>query len=204
MSVRIGLTGGIAAGKSTVAARLAELGAYVIDYDVLAREVVKPGSEGLQAIVQAFGEQALDASGQLNRAWMASQIFGQGAKADARERLDAIEHPLITALAITTEQSQADSAVIVHDIPLLADVIEQLPFSFDHVVTVEAPERVRIARMVAERGLSETQAKQRIASQSSAAERKAIADVVIDAEQSKTAMLKDVDALYAQWLAEAE
>lgn len=208
MVVRIGLTGGIAAGKSTVSARLKELGALVIDYDQLAREVVQPGTSGLQAIAEAFGPESLNADGTLNRAWMAEQVFSSKAKANARERLDAIEHPLINDLAIKAEQDNASAnqpkQIIVHDIPLLAEVIDTMPFDFNHIVTVEAPESVRIDRMMHERGLSKAQAEARIATQSTETERKRIADIVIDAAQPKATMLSEVDDLYANWLSEAK
>lgn len=210
--MRVGLTGGIAAGKSTVAARLRELGATVIDYDLLARLVVAPGSEGLRRIVAEFGSDALAADGGLDRAWMAGHVFGADAPAGARERLDAIEHPLIYAEASRMERGviaacdHADGGagggtlVVVHDVPLLAEVIDTIPFRFDHIVTVEAPETMRIARMMGERGMSREQAEGRIRNQSSEAARRAIADIVVDSTQSIEQMFEDVDRLYAQWI----
>ena len=105
--IRVGLTGGIAAGKSTVAARFRELGASVVDYDDLARAVVAPGGEGLRRIVEEFGERAVGADGTLDRAWMADHVFGADAAPGARERLDAIEHPLIYQEAERIEQRLA-------------------------------------------------------------------------------------------------
>ena len=153
MSIRIGLTGGIAAGKSTVAARMRELGALVIDYDGLAHEIVAPGGVALPRIAAVFGPDALLADGSLNRAWLAERVFGRDAAPGARERLDDIEHPLIYAEAARLERRNPGAKVIVHDVPLLTEVIRSIPFQFDHIVTVEAPEQMRIRRMVATRGM---------------------------------------------------
>ncbi len=215
--IRIGLTGGIAAGKSTVAARLRELGAYVIDYDVLAAAVVAPGSEGMRQIVRAFGVRAMREDGTLNRAWMAEHIFGVAADRDARDRLDAIEHPLIYELAKRKDREfRCDSSrrthgpdgvrvdgcrVIVHDVPLLAEVIDVIPFAFEHIVTVEAPESVRIERMMHARAMSRAQAEDRIRHQTNRENRLKIADIVIDATQPIERMFETVDTLYDQWTA---
>lgn len=207
MVIRIGLTGGIAAGKSTVSRRLGELGATIVDYDILARKIVEPGGAALPRIVEVFGDRAVGDDGTLDRAWLADQVFGAHADPRARQRLDAIEHPLIYQLAqqLDAEASCKDSnAVIVHDIPLLAEVIQDLPFRFDHIVAVEAPQDVRIGRMVRTRGMSQAQAQARIASQSPQSARMAIADVVVDATVDLPAMLARVDALYAAWLGEAK
>ncbi|MBW3091395.1 dephospho-CoA kinase [Bifidobacterium sp. 82T10] len=209
--MRIGLTGGIAAGKSTASRRLAELGATVIDYDLLARHVVAPGSVGLGRIADEFGPAAIGRDGGLDRAWMADHAFGPNAPDGARERLDAIEHPLIYDEAARLEHDAIaafDHAgagngdrtlVIVHDVPLLAEVIGTIPFRFDHIVTVEAPIDVRIARMMGERGMSREQAEGRVRHQSDEATRRGIADVVIDSTQSIEQMFDAVDRLYADW-----
>ena len=184
--MRIGLTGGIAAGKSTVSARLAELGACVIDYDMLARKVVEPCGAALPRIVETFGGQVLRADGTLDRAWLAEHVFGPFAEPGSRERLDSIEHPLIYREAERLEQTERASrphAVIVHDIPLLAEVVDALPFRFDHIATVEACDRIR--------------------HQASAAQRLAIADTIIDSTQSLEQMFEQVDRLYGQWNEEA-
>lgn len=208
---RIGLTGGIAAGKSTVSAHLRNLGATVIDYDALARLIVAPGSEGLARIVDEFGPEALSASGSLNRAWMAEHVFGRNAEVGARERLDAIEHPLIYAQASRLEREACKACandgmscktthVIVHDVPLLAEVFDSIPFHFNHVVTVEAPIAVRISRMMGERGMTREQALDRIRHQTDDATRRAIADIVIDSTQPVEQMFEVVDRLYASWM----
>ena len=200
--IRIGLTGGIAAGKSTVAARLRELGAVLIDYDALACKVVEPGSAGLRRIVERFGPDALDRQGGLNRRWVAQHVFsGPNAESES-QALDGIEHPLIYELASETERhALADNsdAIVVHDIPLLAEVMDDLPFRFDHVITVEAPESVRVERMVRTRGMSEAQALDRIAHQPSRERREEIADAVIDSSQSMERMFEYVDTLMRQW-----
>ena len=204
--MRIGLTGGIAAGKSTVSARLAELGACVSDYDMLAREVGEPGGAALPRIVEAFGGQVLRADGTLDRAWLAEHVFGPFAEPGSRERLDSIEHPLIYREAERLEQTERayrPHAVIVHDIPLLAEVVDALPFRFDHIATVEAPEEARIERMVATRGMTRDQACDRIRHQASAAQRLAIADTIIDSTQPLEQMFEQVDRLYSQWNEEA-
>lgn len=200
--MRIGLTGGIAAGKSTVAARLAGLGAFLIDYDALAHAVVEPGGAALPEIVKVFGTDALNADGTLNRAWMAEHVFGPAAAPDARERLDGIEHPLIYRKAERLEQKERSlhpHAIIVHDIPLLAEVIDSIPFRFDRIVTVEAPEQTRINRMIETRGMTRRQAFDRIRHQSSEAQRRVIANDVIDSDQPLEQMFEQVDRLYSQW-----
>ncbi|MBT1172988.1 dephospho-CoA kinase [Bifidobacterium sp. MA2] len=197
--IRIGLTGGIAAGKSTVAARLAELGALHIDYDALARRVVEPGGAALPAIAREFGPDSLNPDGTMNRAWIADHVFGRDAAPGARERLDAIEHPLIYAEAARLECGHPDAAVVVHDVPLLAEVIGSIPFRFDCIVTVEAPVETRIARMIATRGMTRGQAEARIRHQSTCAEREAIADIVIDSTRPVERMFDEVDRLYADW-----
>lgn len=200
--IRIGLTGGIAAGKSTVAARLRELGAVLIDYDALACKVVEPGSAGLRRIVERFGPDALDRQGGLNRRWVAQHVFSGPNAESERQALDGIEHPLIYELASETERhALADNsdAIVVHDIPLLAEVMDDLPFRFDHVITVEAPESVRVERMVRTRGMSEAQALDRIVHQPSRERREEIADAVIDSSQSMERMFEYVDTLMRQW-----
>lgn len=202
--MRIGLTGGIAAGKSTVAARLRELGALHIDYDALARQIVEPGGVALPQIVAEFGSDALNADGTMNRQWIADHIFGKDARTGARERLDAIEHPLIYAEAERLERKHPETIVIVHDIPLLAEVIDTIPFTFDHIVTVEAPVCIRLDRMIEERGMSLEQAEARIRHQSSEEERRAIADIVIDSTHPIPEMLAQVDEIYVGWLTQNE
>ena len=200
--MRIGLTGGIAAGKSTAAARLRALGALHIDYDALARLVVQPGGAALPSIAEAFGPQALLDDGTLNRAWIAEHVFGRAAQPGARERLDAIEHPLIYREAARIEAAHPEARIIVHDVPLLAEVLAkgEIPFAFDHIITVEAPIEERIHRMIAERGMTHEQAEDRIRNQSSQAEREAIADIVIDTSQPMSRTCAIINTLYDRWV----
>lgn len=210
--MRVGLTGGIAAGKSTIAQHLKQMGAYLIDYDQLAREVVEPHGEGMQAIVREFGTSAMMSDGSLNRQRMAAHVFSSEADPDSRKRLDDIEHPLIFSRAAQMEheigqapdRSHCDTyplgGVVVHDVPLLAEVMEVIPFQFDHILTIEAPEGVRIERMMSTRGMSREQAEDRIRHQPSSRQREAIADVVIDSTQPIEQMFEHLDMLFAQWL----
>jgi len=174
--LRIGLTGGIAAGKSTAARRFAHLGARVIDHDELARRVVEPGSAALVDIVSAFGDSVI-VNGTLDRGALAEIVFAQP---HDRERLNDIVHPYVIAAGLAADrQARADGVeVIVHDIPLLVETGQG--DNFDLVVTVSAPEELRLARLVKERGLAPEQAKARIAAQATDAERAAVADVVLD------------------------
>ena len=207
--MRIGLTGGIAAGKSAAADYLRTLGAFVIDYDALARRIVSPGGAALPAIVREFGKKALNSDGTLNRSWIAEQVFGRDAKPGMRERLDGIEHPLIYEEARKEEQCAAANGIsreplIVHDVPLLAEVIDTIPFTFDHILTVEAPEEDRIARMIVTRNMTREQAEDRIRHQSSRAEREAIADAVVDSSGDIEQTRQQIDRRIRQWISEAE
>lgn len=171
---RIGLTGGIGSGKSTVAELFAEHGAYVVDADAIAREVVAPGTPGLQELADAFGPGVLADDGSLDRAALAEIVFSDPS---ARELLNRITHPRIAARTAEILESLPAEAVIIHDVPLLVEA--GLSQAYDVVVVVDAPDEVRVARLI-ERGLSEQDARARIASQASREERLAAADVVID------------------------
>ena len=216
--MRIAVTGGIAAGKSTVVNHLCSLGAFVIDYDVLARKVVEPGSAVLQKIVSIFGENAVKNDGSLNREFIAEHIFGDDVNhKQALSRIESLIHPAIYDLAKTLEGEYISEysrkitnedcceraslrSVIVHDIPLLAQVIDSIPFSFDYIITVEAPKDVRIARMISERKMSKNQAEQRINNQVEEIERKKIADFVVDSTKPMEVMLKSVDSKIKTWM----
>ncbi|QWC85544.1 dephospho-CoA kinase, long form [Nocardioidaceae bacterium] len=176
--MRIGLTGGIASGKSTVSAMLAEHGAYVIDADQLAREAVAPGTAGLAAVVEEFGEQVLDADGAMDRPAVGRIVFGDE---DARRRLEAIIHPRVRALGAEKARMRTDSdpgALVVHDIPLLVETGQA--GDFDAVLVVDVDEATQVRRMVENRGWTEDEARSRIAAQASREERLAAATHVID------------------------
>lgn len=172
--LRVGLTGGIAAGKSLAARTLQELGALVIDSDALAREVVEPGTDGLAAVVDAFGSGMLDGEGRLDRPALAAVVFSD---ADKRNTLNSIVHPRVRARAAELEQQAPAGTVVVHDIPLLVETGQHR--NFDFVLVIDAPEEERIRRMAADRGMSEEAARARIAAQAGTAERAAAADVVL-------------------------
>jgi len=197
---RIGLTGGIASGKSVAARRFAELGAVVIDADELAREAVRRGSAGLDAVVEAFGTDVLTPDGELDRAGLAAVVFHDDAQ---RARLDAIVHPVVRRLAAEREAKAAATdagAVVVHDIPLLVETGQQDDF---HVlVVVHAPAVLRVERLVRLRGLSRHDAEARVAAQADDEARLAAADVVLDGTGSEAELRAQVDALWDRLWAE--
>ncbi len=194
----IGLTGGIAAGKSAVAARWVELGAVEIDADVLAREAVALGTDGLREVTAEFGTDVLLPDGSLDRAALAAVVFSDAQK---REQLEAIVHPRVRQLAEERLNQQKSDAIVVYTVPLLVEADVSLPF--DKVVTVEAPERVRIDRLIETRGLSEEQAVARIKNQASPAERANRADAILNSNQSLQLLLKDAESLWKQCVREA-
>jgi len=197
---RIGLTGGIAAGKSVAARRLAELGAVVVDADVLAREAVAPGTAGLDAVVAAFGPQILAADGSLDRPALAAVVFSDPAR---RARLDAIVHPVVRRLAAEREAAAATAdpeAVVVHDIPLLVETGQADTFHL--VVVVHAPAVLRVERLVRLRGMAREEAEARVAAQAVDDERLAVADVVLDGTGSDADLRRQVDDLWDRLRAE--
>jgi dephospho-CoA kinase len=172
---RVGLTGGVASGKSAVAALLRELGAVVIDSDQLAREVVEPGTPGLAAVVEEFGETVLTGDGHLDRAALGSMVFGDEA---SRRRLEGILHPLIRARAAEAEAEAGPGALVVHDIPLLVETGQA--DRFDAVLVVDVPVETQVERMVRDRGWSAEDARRRVAAQADREERRSVATHVID------------------------
>jgi dephospho-CoA kinase len=192
----IGLTGGIASGKSTVARRLAESGAVVVDADQLAREAVAPGSPGLAAVAAEFGPSILAADGALDRPALGAIVF---ADADARARLNAIVHPEVGRLSrarFGEALAEDPAAVVVYDVPLLAE--SRGAHEFDRVVVVHAPAEERIRRLVEFRGMAEDEARRRVLAQATDEERLAMADDVIDASGTLGATLEQADALWAR------
>jgi dephospho-CoA kinase len=193
--LRVGLTGGAGSGKSTVAARLRERGAIVIDADALARAVVEPGSDGLRQVVAAFGEPMLRPDGSLDRAALAAVVF---ADPERRRELEAITHPRIAARTSELVAAAPDDAVVVHDVPLLVE--KALAPAYDLVVVVDAPVEQRVRRLVG-RGLTEADARARIASQATRAERRAVADVWLDNDGTVADLMAAVDELWRERLA---
>jgi dephospho-CoA kinase len=190
---RIGLTGGIGAGKSLVSVLLAERGAVVIDYDLLAREVVEVGTPAHAAIVERFGTGVLLPSGTLDRPALGAVVFGDD---EARRDLEAITHPAIGTLAWERDAAAPEGAVIVHDHPLLVET--GLAELMDLVVVVDAPEEAQLDRLTRLRRMSEADARSRIAAQATRADRVAAADVVIDNSGSVEDLVPQVDELWAR------
>lgn len=172
---RVGLTGGIASGKSTVSEILRELGAVVIDADALAREVVQKGTPGLVAVVAEFGPDLLTSDGDLDRAAMGALVFNDES---ARRRLEAIVHPLVFERIVDLEMRAPEGALVVHDIPLLAE--SGRADTFDAVIVVEAPAEVQVERMTRDRHWTQAEALARIAAQATPEERRAIATYLVD------------------------
>lgn len=197
----IGLTGGIASGKSTVARRLVEHGAVLIDADVLARKAVEPGTPALASIREAFGDEVLLADGSLDREKLGALVFHDD---EARATLNAIVHPAVRELGekVKADAVRADpDVVIVHDIPLLVETGRDTE-GFDKIVVVEAPKKTRIARLVEGRGLTPDHASARVEAQATDEERRAIADIVINADGTLGNTMSQVDDLWMQVQAE--
>jgi dephospho-CoA kinase len=191
----VGLTGGIGAGKSAVAQRLAELGAVVIDADVLAREVIEPGSDGLAEVVAAFGETVLRPDGCVDRPALGRIVFDDP---EARARLEGIIHPRVRARTAEIVAAADPDAVIVNDVPLLVEA--GLYRAYDIVIVVEADASVRVARLVADRGMAESDVRTRIAAQATDDQRRAVADVLIVNNGRRDALNDQVDAVWRERL----
>lgn len=191
--MRVGLTGGVASGKSTVSAILDELGAVVIDTDLLAREAVAAGTDGLAAVVAAFGEGVLAPDGSLDRPAVGAIVF---ADEEQRRTLEGIIHPRVRARAAEIEAEASPDAVVVHDIPLLAETGQA--GSFDAVVVVDVPVATQLDRLVELRGMSRQEAESRVAAQASREARLAIATYVVD----NTGTIEELRARVAEVYAE--
>jgi dephospho-CoA kinase len=187
----IGLTGGIGSGKSTVAAMLGRLGAAVVDSDAIAREVMEVGSPGLAAVVDEFGPQVLAEDGRLDRPALARLVFSAD---DRRRSLEAITHPLIAARTRERFEATGPDKVLVHDVPLLVE--GALGPTYHLVVVVSARPAVRVDRLVARRGMTVEQVRSRMAAQASDGQRRSAADVWIDNDRSRSAVLGDVESLW--------
>ena len=190
--IRVGLTGGIASGKSLVAAELARLGAVVIDADVLAREVVEPGTPGLAAVVQRFGTEVLDGD-RLDRARLGALVFADPA---ARRDLERIIHPAVRARAAELERAAPPDAVVVHVIPLLVETGQQ--DAFDRVVVVDVDQDTQLDRLRSRDGLSEKAARARLAAQASREDRRNAADVVLTNQGGVADLHDQIGHLWAE------
>jgi dephospho-CoA kinase len=195
----VGLTGGIGSGKSTVAALLADRGARVIDSDRIAREVVEPGSEGLRAVVDVFGAAILTDGGALDRQALAARIFDDVA---ARERLNAVVHPLVARRSAELLGAAPPDAIVVQDIPLLVEA--GLTTGFPLVVVVHADLDVRLRRLVEQRAMAPADARARIAAQATDEQRRAAADVWLDNSSARHSTAVAVDRLWDERLAPFE
>lgn len=193
--LRVGLTGGIGSGKSTVARRLCALGALVIDADAVAREVVAPGTPGLAAIVTRFGAHVLQEDGSLNRAALASQVFGN---AEARRELESMIHPLVQARTAEMIADAPQDQVVVYDVPLLVE--NRLGVGYHLVMVVTAKPAIRIARLAEHRGMSESDVRARMDHQATDDQRRAAADILLENNGGVEDLVAAVDELWRQRL----
>jgi dephospho-CoA kinase len=192
-TMHVGLTGGIGAGKSTVARLLAERGAIVLDADLAARAVVEPGTDGLAEVVRAFGDGMLREDGSLDRAALAAVVFTDE---EQLKRLNAIVHPRVRAWMAAQVAEVPQGAVVVQDVPLLVEGGSRRLFDF--IVVVDADDETRIKRLVVDRGMTEDEARSRIAAQASRAERNAAADRIIDNSGGRTELATAVSELWSE------
>jgi dephospho-CoA kinase len=190
---RVGLTGGIGAGKSEVSRRLAAHGAVVIDADAIAREVVEPGTPGLAEVVAAFGPEVLLPDGRLDRSRLGDIIF---ASPELRARLNGIVHPLVGARMRELEESAGPGSIVVHDVPLIAE--NNMAGAYDLVVVVDVPPRLQLDRLVRHRDLTRDQARARMAAQASREQRLGIAGIVVDNSGSLAELDRQVGELWTE------
>ncbi|YAL81925.1 dephospho-CoA kinase [Dermacoccaceae bacterium W4C1] len=191
----VGLSGGIGSGKSTASQRLVELGAELIDADLLAREVVEPGTPALAAIVDRFGASVLDAEGALDRPALGATVFSDD---QARADLNAIVHPAVAAATLERVARAREDAVLVHDIPLLVELGREVDYQLTVIIAADA--QVRLDRLVRDRGMDPEQAKARMAAQASDEQRRAAADVWLPNEGTPQELTQQVDRLWTERL----
>lgn len=189
--LKVGLTGGMGSGKSSVARRLRELGCVIVDADVIAREIVEPGQPALRELVDAFGPDIVDADGRLLRSRLANRAF---TSKDKTAMLNAITHPRIAERTAERFAEAGPRDIVVHDMPLLVE--NDLAADCHIVLVVHAPVDVRVKRLVESRGVDEADARRRIAAQISDEERLAAADVVIDNSGTEQALITQVDKIW--------
>jgi dephospho-CoA kinase len=190
--MRVGLTGGVGSGKSTVAALLAEHGAVIIDADAIARAVVEPGTEGFAGVVETFGDAIVGADGRLDRPALAAIVFRDDAR---RAELNAIVHPLVGARVAELATAAPEDAVVVYDVPLLVE--NDMAAGFEAVVVVEAPVALRLQRL-AGRGMAEDDARERMKSQASDEQRRAVADELIVNDGSRADLAARVEEIWGR------
>ncbi|HTA00184.1 MAG TPA: dephospho-CoA kinase [Streptosporangiaceae bacterium] len=191
--LRVGLTGGIGAGKSEVSKSLAAQGAVVIDADLIAREVVAPDTDGLAAVIAAFGPDVLGPDGTLDRVRLGDIVFADQQKLAI---LNSIVHPRVGARMRELEEGAGPGSVVVHDVPLIAE--NGLASSYDLVVVVDVPPRTQLDRLIRLRGMSREQAQARIAAQASREQRLAIADIVVDNSGSLAELDRQAGELWSE------
>ncbi|MEU6522330.1 dephospho-CoA kinase [Streptomyces sp. NPDC046924] len=189
----VGLTGGIGAGKSEVSRLLVECGAVLIDADRIAREVVAPGTPGLTAVVESFGEGVLAEDGGLDRPRLGSIVFADPEKLAV---LNSIVHPLVGARSRELEEAAAEDAVVVHDVPLLTE--NGLAPRYDLVIVVDASAETQLDRLTGRRGMSEQDARARMAAQATREQRREIADIVIDNDVPLEELARRVKDVWAE------
>jgi len=191
--LRVGLTGGIGAGKSEVSRRLAAQGAVIVDADLIAREVVAPGTDGFAAVIEAFGSDVLGPDGALDRSRLGDIVFTDQQKLAS---LNAIVHPRVGARMRDLEDAAGPGSVVVHDVPLIAE--NGLADAYDLVVVVDVPPRIQLDRLVRHRGMSREQAQARMAAQASREQRLSIADIVVDNSSSLAELDRQVGELWSE------
>jgi dephospho-CoA kinase len=191
--LRVGLTGGIGAGKSEVSRRLAAQGAVLIDADAIGRQVVAPGTDGLAAVVAEFGDGVLRSDGSLDRERLGEIVFADPARL---ARLNEIIHPLVGQRMAELEKEAGRDAIIVHDVPLIAE--NQLASAYDLIVVVDAAEHTQLDRLIRHRQMSQEQAEARMAAQVSRSQRLAIADLVVDNSSSLAELDRQVGDLWTE------
>jgi dephospho-CoA kinase len=196
--LKVGLTGGIGAGKSEVSRRLAGYGAVLVDADLIAREVVAPGTPGLAAVVAEFGAGVLLPDGTLDRPGLGAVVFADPERLAA---LNAIVHPLVGRRSAELESQAGPGDVVLHDVPLLAE--NRLSSRFDLVVVVDAADDTRLERLLKLRGMAESEARARMAAQASREDRLAIADLVIDNDGPLERLEPQLQALWTDLRARA-
>ncbi|MGW1765658.1 dephospho-CoA kinase [Streptomyces sp. NPDC002073] len=191
--LKVGLTGGIGAGKSEVSGLLARYGAVIVDADRIAREVVEPGTPGLAAVVEAFGESVLTPEGTLDRPGLGAIVFADQEKL---RTLNAIVHPLVRDRSAELEAAAGPGAIVVNDVPLLAE--NGLAPLYDLVVVVDAAPETQLARLTGRRGMAESEARARMAAQATREQRLAVADLVIDNDGPLEALEPQVRKVWAE------